>query len=128
MGHGGANNCGLNELIIFCLAIVAGTGSSITSKVMLDLESIGLDGTMEKFSFPLFQTWGMFMGMTVGLLMHWAVIAFQIPFPGYVHPPKGGYKQIQREDGQVTTPDAPEPQPEADSSGNRRGRGPTVIT
>ena len=101
----------MNELIIFCLAIVAGTGSSITSKVMLDLESVGLSGEVEKFSFPLFQTWGMFMGMTVGLLMHYAVVYFQVPFPGYKHAPPGGYRQVAGEDGQLTQPDKPEELP-----------------
>ncbi len=52
---------------------------------MLSMKSVGITGEMEDFSFPLFQTFGMFLGMTAGLLMHWAVLAYKIPFPGYVH-------------------------------------------
>lgn len=31
------------------------------------------------------QTFGMFVGMCFGLVMHWFVLAFKIPFPGYSH-------------------------------------------
>jgi len=44
-----------------------------------------MDGDWEQFSKPLFQTIGMFVGMLFGLLMHWSVLIFQIPFPGYNH-------------------------------------------
>ena len=108
MGHGGNNGCGLNELLIFIAAIIAGTGSSITSKVLLDLQSVGLSGEVEKFKFPLFQTWGMFMGMTVGLIMHYAVLYFKVPFPGYTHAPPGGYKMVQQEDGTMKSSAPPE--------------------
>jgi len=39
--------------------------------------------TVEPFQKPLFQTFGMFVGMTFGLIMHWVVLAFKISFPGY---------------------------------------------
>ena len=39
--------------------------------------------TVEPFQKPLFQTFGMFVGMTFGLIMHWIVLAFKISFPGY---------------------------------------------
>jgi len=39
--------------------------------------------TVEQFQKPLFQTFGMFVGMTFGLIMHWIVLAFKISFPGY---------------------------------------------
>jgi len=98
-GHGSATNCGLNELLIFIAAIIAGTGSSITSKVMLDLESVGLGGDIEKFSFPLFQTFGMFGGMMLGLLMHFIVLYWKIPFPGYKHSvEKKGYSSVSNGD------------------------------
>lgn len=84
-GHGQGGTCGFNELMIFLAAIIAGTGSSITSKLLLDLKSIGLTGEEEAFSFPLFQTFGMFAGMTVGLLIHYIIAKFKIPFPGYTH-------------------------------------------
>lgn len=38
---------------------------------------------IELFQKPLFQTFGMFVGMCFGLVMHWVVLAFRIPFPGY---------------------------------------------
>ena len=50
-------------MIVFILALVAGTGCSLTSKVLLDMESVGMDGDMKKFEKPLFQTLGMFVGM-----------------------------------------------------------------
>jgi len=39
----------------------------------------------EIFTKPLFQTFGMFVGMLFGLVMHWIVLLFKIPFPGYDH-------------------------------------------
>ncbi|CAE7689493.1 SLC35F6, partial [Symbiodinium microadriaticum] len=78
----------------FLAALIFGTGCSLTSKVMLDMEAVGMDGQMEKFSFPLFQTFGMFIGMTAALFMHSMVLKFQIPFPGYNHNKKG-YSAIE---------------------------------
>jgi hypothetical protein len=78
--------CGLTELLIFLAAIVSGTACSICSKTMMSLHGVGLTGEMESFSKPLFQTFGMFVGMLFGLVMHWAVVVFKIPFPGYNHP------------------------------------------
>ena len=85
---GGANGgtpkkCGLTELLIFVAAVIAGTACSICSKTMMELHGTGMTGQEEQFSKPLFQTFGMFVGMTFGLVMHWAVVAFKIPFPGY---------------------------------------------
>ena len=85
-GHGsGARQCGLTELLVFIAAIISGTGSSITSKVLLDLKSEGLTGEVEKFSFPLFQTFGMFAGMTVALIMHYIVQTKMSGFPAKPH-------------------------------------------
>lgn len=61
---------------------------------MLNMESTGMTGETEKFSYPLFQTFGMFIGMTAGLVMHFVVLSFKIPFPGYNHAPKG-YSQVE---------------------------------
>jgi len=52
---------------------------------MMDLHSIGMDNTVEQFTKPLFQTFGMFLGMMFGLIMHLAVLHFKFPFPGYDH-------------------------------------------
>jgi hypothetical protein len=95
------NKCGLNEVIIFLLAIIFGTACSICSKTMMSMtgtipvpasadadEDVGGDGEKEvvmtiSFQKPLFQTFGMFVGMLFGLVMHWVVLIFRIPFPGY---------------------------------------------
>jgi len=37
------------EVIVFILALIAGTGCSLTSKVLLDMESEGMDGITKKF-------------------------------------------------------------------------------
>ncbi len=83
------------EIVVFLAALVAGTGCSLTSKIMLSMKSVGITGEVENFSFPLFQTFGMFLGMTAGLFMHAAVLYYRIPFPGYSHPDdKGNYVAI----------------------------------
>ena len=45
----------------------------------------GMTGNIENFSKPIFQTFGMFTGMTAGLVMHFIVKVFKISFPGYKH-------------------------------------------
>jgi hypothetical protein len=88
-GGGGAaeasKKCGLLELVVFLAAIVAGTACSILSKTMMGLQATGLTGQVETFEKPIFQTFGMFLGMTFGLVMHVVVLVFKIPFPGYDH-------------------------------------------
>ena len=91
----GGNNdsrkeCGLTQLLIFVAAIVSGTACSLCSKLMMEMHSTGVTGETEKFTKPIFQTFGMFVGMTFGIVMHWLVLAFKIPFPGYVHRKSGG--------------------------------------
>jgi drug/metabolite transporter (DMT)-like permease len=80
--------CGLTELLIFIAAIISGTMCSVCSKTMMELHGKGIDGNMESFSKPIFQTFGMFVGMMFGLVMHWFVLFFEIPFPGYDHEPQ----------------------------------------
>ena len=91
------HKCGLTEVILFLLAILFGTGCSICSKTMMNLH--GTNGTIDEktgelnqeiFTKPLFQTFGMFVGMLFGLVMHWAVLAFKVPFPGYDFDNSGG--------------------------------------
>jgi hypothetical protein len=84
-GTATAKRCGLTEMLIFVAAIVTGTACSICSKTMMDLKGTGMTGETEPFSKPIFQTFGMFVGMTFGLVMHGVVLALRIPFPGYVH-------------------------------------------
>lgn len=86
-GSSVTKKCGLFELLIFVVAIVTGTACSICSKTMMDLHSIGVDGKVEQFEKPIFQTFGMFVGMMFGLVMHWVVLWLKIPFPGYDHGP-----------------------------------------
>eukprot|EP00567_Pseudictyota_dubia_P014245 CAMPEP_0197439522 /NCGR_PEP_ID=MMETSP1175-20131217/6235_1 /TAXON_ID=1003142 /ORGANISM="Triceratium dubium, Strain CCMP147" /LENGTH=562 /DNA_ID=CAMNT_0042969449 /DNA_START=395 /DNA_END=2083 /DNA_ORIENTATION=- len=89
MGGGSGNDaqkqCGLTQLLIFIVAIASGTACSLCSKVMMELHSVGKTGQVELFEKPIFQTFGMFIGMTFGIVMHWAVLLCRIPFPGYDH-------------------------------------------
>lgn len=76
-------------VIIHHTAIIFGTGCSICSKTMMSLH--GTNGSLDEhgmpqielFQKPLFQTFGMFVGMCFGLIMHWIVMTFNISFPGY---------------------------------------------
>jgi drug/metabolite transporter (DMT)-like permease len=54
---------------------------------MMELKGEGITGEIEVFRKPIFQTFGMFVGMVFGLVMHIAVVYFKIPFPGYTHSP-----------------------------------------
>ena len=49
MGAGVDAKCGLSELFVFIAALVAGTGCSLTSKIMLDMTAVGMSGEVEKF-------------------------------------------------------------------------------
>ncbi len=93
MSGGGSNSalsnvssCGSSEVLLFALAVFFGTFTSICSKTMMSMSGTngGTDG-IEPFSKPLFQTFGMFVGMTFGLVMHAFVSKFEVPFPGYDH-------------------------------------------
>jgi drug/metabolite transporter (DMT)-like permease len=78
---------GMFEYGIFLAALISGTGCSICSKTMMQMSSTGKSGHVEPFSKPIFQTLGMFVGMTFGLVMHAVVKHYRIEFPGYTHPP-----------------------------------------
>jgi len=52
----------------------------------MEQHSIGVDGTMEKFEKPLFQTFGMFIGMLFAFPIHWLFMTFHVKFPGYSFP------------------------------------------
>jgi len=88
MAEGGSSSvkrCGFVETLIFIAAVVFGTACSICSKTMMQLQGEGITGEIERFEKPIFQTFGMFVGMLFGLVMHWFVLFFKIPFPGYEH-------------------------------------------
>lgn len=40
---------------------------------------------------------GMFLGMSGALFMHFAVLFFKIPFPGYSHSTRDGYESIDKD-------------------------------
>lgn len=80
--------CGVTECVVFVLALACGTACSICSKTMMQLRGEGITGEIESFEKPLFQTFGMFVGMCFGLVMHWFVLFFKINFPGYDHSPQ----------------------------------------
>ena len=63
------------EFLVFVGALVAGTGCSLCSKVLLSMQSVGLSGELESFQNPLFQTWGMFLGMVFALPVHFLMEA-----------------------------------------------------
>jgi hypothetical protein len=83
---------------MFLSALTAGTVCSLTSKMLLSMKSVGITGEVEDFSYPLFQTTGMFLGMTGGLFFHFVVLWFRIPFPGYTHATSGTYASIPSSD------------------------------
>ena len=62
--------CGLAEVLVFIGALVAGTACSLCSKVLLSMRSVGASGEEQSFQNPLFQTWGMFLGMVFALPVH----------------------------------------------------------
>lgn len=86
-GGGGKSpkKCGLVELLVFLGALASGTLCSIMSKNMMNLTGAGIAGEVERFEKPIFQTFGMFIGMLFALPIHWAVLALRLPFPGYDH-------------------------------------------
>ena len=90
MNGDGQKKCGLTELLVFIAAIVSGTICSIMSKSMMSLYAEGITGDVELFDKPIFQTFGMFLGMLFGLVMHFIVVWFRLPFPGYIHADGGG--------------------------------------
>jgi hypothetical protein len=105
------SSCGTSEIFLFVFAVFFGTFTSICSKTMMSMS--GTNGTyvpmnaddddddvtmmggmmemegmvphIEPFSKPLFQTFGMFVGMLFGLVMHALVVRYGVPFPGYDH-------------------------------------------
>jgi hypothetical protein len=88
-----SNKCGITKIIIFLLALFFATGASITAKIIMSMPvtintSEGSttnddESTARTFQKPLFLTFSMFVSMLLGLLLHWIVVVFHIPFPGY---------------------------------------------
>ena len=74
---------GSREIIVFAVALLSGTASSLLSKVIISTKSRGMTGEEELFSSPIYQTLVMFLGMLTSLIVHSVVTIFKLPFPGY---------------------------------------------
>jgi len=70
-GHKGTETCDARAAIVFVVGLVAGTGCTIASKALFQVETIGSNGEMQTFKPPLFQTWVMFLGMSFALPAHY---------------------------------------------------------
>ena len=81
---------------VFLGALVAGTGCSLTSKMLLSMKSVGASGEVEDFENPLFQTWGMFIGMCMALPVHM--------LHAWCTRPRKGYASIQTAEGGAAKP------------------------
>ncbi|EQC29411.1 hypothetical protein SDRG_12874 [Saprolegnia diclina VS20] len=60
-------SCGSQGIVVFTLGLLTGTGTTLMSKVMYNIDSIGSDGLLKKFEKPIFQTWLMFAAMIFAL-------------------------------------------------------------
>ena len=69
-GHKGTETCGPQAAAVFIIGLAAGTGCTIASKALFQLEARGMTGEVETFNPPLFQTWVMFVGMMFALPAH----------------------------------------------------------
>jgi hypothetical protein len=91
---------GLLELCIFGAALATGTASSILCKVMY----AATDDHGRHFDKPIAQTFYMFLAMLVGMPVHWLVVAYKVPFPGYNH-----HVPVQDDNHEATTATAATP-------------------
>jgi hypothetical protein len=73
---------GMLEGCIFIAALATGTASSILAKVMYAATD---DIAGRHFDKPIAQTFFMFLAMLFGMPVHWLVVFYKIPFPGYHH-------------------------------------------
>ncbi|CAK4085302.1 unnamed protein product [Aphanomyces euteiches] len=64
-------SCGSQSAVVFSLGLLTGTGTTLMSKVMYDIDTIGLDGETRKFEKPIFQTMLMFAAMVFALPIQW---------------------------------------------------------
>lgn len=95
----------MTKAFVFVAALAAGTVCSLSSKVLMSMQSTGMSGQTETFSYPLFQTFGMFLGVTGGLALHYLVECFRIPFPGYNHSAVNHYRTDNNEDRSIDSND-----------------------
>lgn len=69
-GHKGSETCDAKAAAVFIIGLAAGTGCTIASKALFQVETEGLTGEIQTFKPPLFQTWIMFVGMMFALPAH----------------------------------------------------------
>ncbi|OQR82081.1 Drug/Metabolite Transporter (DMT) Superfamily [Thraustotheca clavata] len=65
-------SCGSQGIVVFTLGLITGTGTTLMSKIMYNIDAVGLDGTRKKFEKPIFQTWLMFAAMVFALPIQYA--------------------------------------------------------
>ncbi|OQR86245.1 Drug/Metabolite Transporter (DMT) Superfamily [Achlya hypogyna] len=62
-------------VVVFTLGLITGTGTTLMSKIMYNIDAVGSDGLVKKFEKPIFQTWLMFAAMIFALpiqyVYHW---------------------------------------------------------
>lgn len=83
--HARISREGPYERTLFGIALAAGTACSIFSKLIMEMSGFGRDGKVHSFDRPLALTWGMFVGMILGLPLHALIVWRKLPFPGYKH-------------------------------------------
>ena len=64
--------CSRTGVLLFGAALVAGTGCSIMSKILLEVQGTTLDGSTKSFDEPVFQTIGMFAAMMLALVFRFS--------------------------------------------------------
>lgn len=99
----------ISKVLVFLAALVAGTICSLSSKVLMSMQSTGMTAQTEGFSYPLFQTFGMFLGMAGGLFLHMLLTYFRIPFPGYTHPAAHDHRTVDGIDNDHELTSKPHP-------------------
>ena len=81
------NKCGLKEFFLFVISLFFGTTYTIYSKILMEMKcsenNDEVSTTSTSFQKPLFLTFGVYAASLFGLVVHWCVLLFRIPFPGY---------------------------------------------
>ena len=70
-GHKGTETCDVQSAVVFLVGLAAGTGCTISSKMLFQTTATNMFGEKQFFTPPLFQTWVMFVGMAFALPAHY---------------------------------------------------------
>ena len=62
--------CGIAAILVFLMALVSGTGATLASKVLFDMDVENSEGETVKFTKPLMATFIMFVAMGLALPLH----------------------------------------------------------